>query len=114
MGTTYTRNTLLHTRGKVQPERHRKSNSRDHCHLTGQYRGAAQNKCFFVTLARAHRKGLPKRGDGGPSVTKFGMGGRVGLGGRRPDPCLLVPNASRQEAEANLVFQVLQIPSVFS
>ena len=29
------------------------------------------------------------------------MGGRVGLGGRRPDPGLLVPDASRQEAEAN-------------
>ena len=31
------------------------------------------------------------------------MGGSVGLGGRRPDPGLLVPDASRQEAEANLV-----------
>ena len=30
------------------------------------------------------------------------MGGRVGLGGRRPDPGLLVPDASRQEAEANI------------
>ena len=29
------------------------------------------------------------------------MGGRVGLGGRRPDPGLLAPDASRQEAEAN-------------
>ena len=26
------------------------------------------------------------RGGGGGCVTKFGMGGRVGLGGRRPDP----------------------------
>ena len=30
-------------------------------------------------------------------------GGRVGLGGRRPDPGLLVPDASRQEAEANFI-----------
>ena len=29
------------------------------------------------------------------------MGARVGLGGRRPDPGLLVPDASRQEAKAN-------------
>ena len=40
-------------------------------------------------------------GGGGGGVTKFCMGGRVGLGGRRPDPGLLVPDASRQEAEAN-------------
>ena len=33
---------------------------------------------------------------------KFVCGGRVGLGGRRPDPGLLAPNASRQEAEAKL------------
>ena len=44
-------------------------------------------------------------GGGGGGVRKFGMGGRVGLGGRRPDPGLLVPDASRQEAEANLKAQ---------
>ena len=38
---------------------------------------------------------------GGGCVTQFRMGGRVGLGGRRPDPSLFVPNASWQEAEAN-------------
>ena len=37
-------------------------------------------------------------GGGGGGVRKCGMGGRVGLGGRRPDPGLLVPDASRQEA----------------
>ena len=42
----------------------------------------------------SHRAG----GGGGGGVRKFGMGG---LGGRRPDPGLLVPDASRQEAEAN-------------
>ena len=36
---------------------------------------------------------------GGRGVTKFCMGGRVGFGGRR----LLVPDASRKEAEANSV-----------
>ena len=36
-----------------------------------------------------------KRWRGAPRRTKFG------IGGRRPDQCLLVPNASRQEAEAN-------------
>ena len=47
--------------------------------------------------------GVPQgRGGGGGGVRKFCMGGRVGLGGRRPDPGLLVPDASRQEAEANL------------
>ena len=40
---------------------------------------------------------VPHRGGVGHKI----MGGRIGLGGRRPDPCLLVPNASRQEAEAN-------------
>ena len=44
------------------------------------------------------------RGGGGGGVRKSGMGGRVGLGGRRPDPGLLVPDASRQEAEANLFY----------
>ena len=40
---------------------------------------------------------------GGGSVTKFVRGeGRVEVGGRRPDPGLLVPDASRQEAEANI------------
>ena len=42
--------------------------------------------------------GGPQGGGGGGGV----MGGRVGLGGRRPDPGLLVPDASRQEAEANM------------
>ena len=37
-------------------------------------------------------------GGGGACVTEFGEGL---VGGRRPDPGLLVPNASRQEAEAN-------------
>ena len=46
--------------------------------------------------------GVPRGGGGGGGVKKFGMGGRVGLGGRRPDPGLLVPDASRQEAEANI------------
>ena len=50
-------------------------------------------------------QGVPShRGGGGPkkgAVRKFCMGGRVGLGRRRPDPGLLVPDASRQEAEAN-------------
>ena len=41
-------------------------------------------------------------GGGGPF---FGWGGRVGLEGRRPDPGLLVPDASRQEAEANFLLQ---------
>ena len=35
------------------------------------------------------------------------MEGRVGLGGRRPDLGLLVPNASRQEAEANIFYEKL-------
>ena len=37
------------------------------------------------------------------------MGGRVGLGGRRPDPGLLVPDASRQEAEANFSGDTLKL-----
>ena len=45
--------------------------------------------------------GGPTGRGGGWRQIKFGMGGRVGLGGRRPDPGLLVPDASRQEAEAN-------------
>ena len=44
--------------------------------------------------------GVPQGGGGG-GVRKFCMGGRVGLGGRRPDLGLFVPDASRQEAEAN-------------
>ena len=41
---------------------------------------------------------------GGPTGRGGGKtlhAGRAGLGGRRPDPGLLVPDASRQEAEAN-------------
>ena len=52
-----------------------------------------------------HRFAAPPRGShggGGGSATKFCMGGRVGLRGRRLDPGLLAPGASRQEAEANL------------
>ena len=45
-----------------------------------------------------HRIGL-QRGGGGVASQNFAWG-RVELGGRRPD--LLVPDASRQEAEANL------------
>ena len=49
--------------------------------------------------------GLPGQARGvGPTKNasqRSGMGGRVGLRGRRPDAGLLVPNASRQEAEAN-------------
>ena len=40
-----------------------------------------------------NRGGVPQ-GWGGVSATKFCLGGRVGLGGRRPDPGLLAPNAS--------------------
>ena len=45
-------------------------------------------------------------GGGGPT----GGGVRhkmVGSGGRRPDPGLLVPDASRQEAEANYILLLL-------
>ena len=38
---------------------------------------------------------------GGASPKMAGGEGWV-RGGRRPDPCLLVPNASRQKAEANM------------
>ena len=44
------------------------------------------------------------RGGGGGVHHKVLHKGRVGLGGRRPDPGLLVPDASRQEAEANFMF----------
>ena len=42
-----------------------------------------------------------RAGGGGGGGWHFCMEGGVRLGGRRPDPGLLVPNASRQEAEAN-------------
>ena len=44
------------------------------------------------------RKGGKRKGRAGGG----GVRGGVGLGGRRPDPGLLVPDASRQEAEANI------------
>ena len=60
---------------------------------------------------------IAQGGGGGGGVTKFCMGGRFGLGGRRPDPGLLVPDASRQEAEANVhissqVFATNEKPSI--
>ena len=42
--------------------------------------------------------GVPHGGGGASQNLAWGKG--LGLG-RRPDPCLLVPNAPRQEAEAN-------------
>ena len=49
-------------------------------------------------------RGPQEKGRGGSQEraqgSRRGFRGRVGLGGRRPDPCLLVPNVSRQEAEA--------------
>ena len=53
----------------------------------------------------AHRKGgkrASKNRGGVPGAKGKQPNGWVrGLGGKIPDPCLLVPNASRQEAEAN-------------
>ena len=43
--------------------------------------------------------GVPQGGGGGGVRIAWGA---VGSGGRRPDPGLLVPDASRQEAEANI------------
>ena len=53
----------------------------------------SQTRAFFFRTP-------PSEGGGGGCVTTFCR--RVGLGGRRPDPGLLVSNASRQEAEANM------------
>ena len=54
-------------------------------------------------------RGVPQSGraggEGGPS--RNFLHGRVR--GRRPDPALLVPDASRQEAEANLRFAVFRV-----
>ena len=55
-----------------------------------------------ASVCSSPKRGASHRAGGGGCVTTFGVGGKVGLGGRRPDSCLLVPNASRQEAEANI------------
>ena len=48
-------------------------------------------------------------GGGGGWRHKICMGGRVGLGGRRPDPGLLVPDASRQQAETRRITGFRQV-----
>ena len=65
-------------------------------------------------------EGPEAEGGGGRSGVGGGGGwgegrGWVGLGGRRPDPGLLAPDASRQEAEAsfvNLMFPVFPHPTL--
>ena len=65
------------------------------------HRQAGPSTASVCSSSKGLGGGPTGRGGGGGGVRKFGMGGRVGLGGRRPDPGLLVPDASRQEAEAN-------------
>ena len=66
---------------------------------------------FICKRLRAppRQPGRPQDRKGGKRVSQerggwgggVGVGGGGGAGGRRPDPGLLVPDASRQEAEAN-------------
>ena len=60
-----------------------------------------------------HRFAAPPRDWGGSHRAggwrqKIWYGGKGWLGGRRPDPGLLVPDASRQEAEANIWLSVFE------
>ena len=61
----------------------------------GQKKEGGPGKGFSRQGGSADRAMGGGRAGGIGRVTKFGMAGRAGLGGRRRDPCLLVPNASR-------------------
>ena len=62
--------------------------------------------CAWRSSSKRWGGGVPQGGGGGGGdgcVRKSAVRhGGVRLGGRRPGPCLLVPNASRQEAEEAL------------
>ena len=59
--------------------------------------GVRKEKAPTASICLQLRWGGVPQGAGGGG----GFVGRFGLGGSRPDPGLLVPSTSRQEAEAN-------------
>ena len=57
------------------------------------YRSLRQAGPATASVCSTSRRWAGSHRAGRGSLTIFGIGGRVGLGGRRPDPGLLVPNA---------------------